>query len=336
MSQTATSETDDGGGTERNSAGIGREHASRTLRYVRSGLESGIPVGVVGGVNLFQGVRAVRRGDPERGFGRLALGGVLVAIALAQRRSGGERGDDRTGIDQTDVVSTGPDIDDLEGRAGGGSQRASGDEAREIAGTAIDIEDAVDSEDADASPDLESDVDTAGVDQTNVAGSGPDEERLADAAGESADSERASEAADRESATAEPESYERLGGAAFDEHSSEIPVPQRAFNRNVLSLRSEVFWGIRDGDDAVFVSQQFDPIQDAAGIRYVASTEIDGDRSLTIPDAVLNHWDAVAGGGMAVASGDDIEFVTADSLQADGQIRLVPEQWLDDVLAEED
>jgi len=35
---------------------------------------------------------------------------------------------------------------------------------------------------------------------------------------------------------------------------------------------------------------------------------------------------------MAVASGDEIVFVTADSLQADSQIRVVPEQWIDDVL----
>ncbi|WP_222917917.1 hypothetical protein [Natrinema sp. SYSU A 869] len=337
MTQTETSETGDDAGvrTVQNSSRIGREYASRTLEYARGGVGSGIPVGVGGGVSLLAGVRSVRRGNSERGFGRLALGGVLVAIALAQRRSAGERADGRTGIDQTDVVSTGPDIDDLERRDAGGSQHASSDEAREIAGTAIDIEGAVDTEDVDSSPEPESDVDAAGIDQTDVAGSGPDEERLADAAAESAGSETESEAAEREPSAAEPESYERLGAAAFDEHSSEIPVPQRAFNRNILSLRSEVFWGIRD-DDAVFVSQQFDPIQDGDGIRYVASTEIDGDRSLTIPDAVLNHWDTVAGGGMAVASGNDITFLTTDSLQADSQVRLVPEQWLDDVLADED
>ncbi|MDF9744120.1 hypothetical protein [Natrinema salsiterrestre] len=299
--------------TERREPRAGREYVSRAGRYVRGVIESGVPAGVVGGVSLFRGVRAFRRGDLERSFGHVSLGGVLVAIGLAQRQSSRSHSGDRTAVDQTDVVSTGPDLGDIEERDGR-SQGASGEEAGRVAGSSIDIED------AGSSPGLDSDVDATATDRSDVAASGIDEERLADASSEPAE--------------AETEPYERLGAAAFDEHSSEVPVPQRAFNRNILSLNSEAFWGIRDGDDAVFASQEFDLMRDGDEIRYVASSEIDGDRTLTIPDAVLDHWDIVAGGGMAVAGGDDIAFVTSDSLQADGQVRLVPERWIEDVLGD--
>ncbi|QLK27043.1 hypothetical protein HYG81_05385 [Natrinema zhouii] len=350
-----TTETGDSSTTEseHSESKFSRESVSRALQSVRGGIESGLPAGIGGGVSLLRGVRALRRGEREHGVGQLVLSGVLLAVAIAQRRSDERRGA-RSDIDQTDVVSTGPEIDDLEERDAGGG-RHTGDEAQRVAGTSIDIED------VDSSPDPESDVDAAEIDQTDVVETGTDEERLADVATESAESdsetgdlESESDGPESESATAESESespdsaesesdrsvsaeiestesYERLGAAAFDEHSSELPVPQRAFDQNILSLSSEAFWGIRE-DDAVFVSQEFDPIQDADGIRYVASTEIDGERTLTIPDTVLNHWDSVAGGGMAVAGGDEIVFVTADSLQADSQIRVVPEQWVDDVL----
>ncbi|PGF16913.1 hypothetical protein CP556_12800 [Natrinema sp. CBA1119] len=323
-----TTETGDSPATEseHSESKRSRESVSRALQSVRGGIESGLPAGIGGGVSLLRGVRALRRGEREHGVGQLVLGGVLVAVAIAQRRADGRRDETRADIDQTDVVSTAPEIDDLEDRDAVGG-RHTGDEARRVAGTSIDIED------VDSSPDLESDVDASKIDQLDVVETGTDEDRLADVANEStaaeSESETASESASPDSG--ERESYERLGAAAFDEHSNEIPVPQRAFDQNILSLSSEAFWGIRE-DDAVFVSQEFDPIQDAGGIRYVASTEIDGERTLTIPDTVLNHWDSVAGGGMAVAGGDEIVFVTADSLQVDSQIRVVPEQWIDDVL----
>jgi len=352
-----TTETGDSPATEseHSESKRSRESVSRARQSVRGGIESGLPAGIGGGVSLLRGVRALRRGEREHGVGQLVLGGVLLAVAIAQRRSDERRSEARVDIDQTDVVSTAPEIGDLADRDAGGG-RHTGDEARRVAGTSIDIED------VDSSPDLESDIDATGIDQSDVVETGTDEERLADVANEStvpdsesdglesepdvpesesAITESKSESSDSaggvsdspDSAETEAtESYERLGSASFDEHSGEIPVPQRAFDQHILSLRSEAFWGIREEDDAVFVSQEFDPIQDAGGIRYVASTEIDGERTLTIPDTVLNHWDSVAGGGMAVASGDEIVFVTADSLQADSQIRVVPEQWIDDVL----
>jgi len=125
----------------------------------------------------------------------------------------------------------------------------------------------------DSSPDLESDIDATGIDQSDVVETGTDEERLADVANEStvpdsesdglesepdvpesesAITESKSESSDSaggvsdspDSAETEAtESYERLGSASFDEHSGEIPVPQRAFDQHILSLRSEAFWG---------------------------------------------------------------------------------------------
>ncbi|QCS41792.1 hypothetical protein [Natrinema versiforme] len=318
MSQRDTSaETDDSPAAEQRVPKLGNGTISGALGAVRRGVRSGVPAGIAGFASLLGGVRALQRGDRDNGYLRLGAGGLLVAIALNQRRVAGDRAD----IDATDVVDTTPDIGNLETGDTEG-EHYGGDAASEVVdtGTGIDIEG------ADSGPDRDGGVDAANVDQTDVAESGIDEERLADASSESA--------AAGESAASEPahETYERLGAASFDEHSSEIPIPQAAFDRTILSLRSEVFWGIRDADDAVIVSGQFDPIQDGDEIRYVASSEVDGDRLLTVPDPVLNHWDAVAGGGLAVASGTELAVLTTDTLQADDQLRIVPEQWLEDVL----
>ena len=308
--------------TAQGGASSGREYVSEAMRYVRSGVESGAFAGASGGVSLFRGLRSLRRGDSLRGLGRLLLGGLFVAIAVVQRRSksggsaGGER--ERGGVDQTDVVDTGPDIEDVsEGMTAGDQSHASGDEAAAVVDAGPDIE--------DAEPSLESDSDaettdgdqidtrTADVDQTDVVETGIDEEELADVAGDS---------------------YRRLGEAAFDEHGREIPVPQRAFNQNFLALGAEAFWGIREADDVVLVSQLYDPIEDREGVQYVASSQVDEDRMLSIPDAVVDHWDVVAGGGTAVAGGDDLVFATSDELKEDSQLVVVPEQWADDVLGE--
>ncbi|ELZ12430.1 hypothetical protein C478_10151 [Natrinema thermotolerans DSM 11552] len=297
----STTETDEEPADERRVAGID-DALAEALDTVRSGVRSGAPAGAAGFASLLSGVRALRRDDRGHGYLRLGAGGLLLVIAIDQRRAAR----DRTGVEPSDVASTSPDIEGLEGRErnAGREDHAGGDAASEVARTSIDIEDAA------SSP------------ESGDAASGPT------TAAESGDAEREPDAAE----VAEPEAYEQLGAAAFDEHSSEVPVPQPAFDRTILSLGSEVFWGIREADDAVVVSGQFDPIQDGDGIRYVASSEVDGERSLTVPDTVLNHWDAVAGGGLAVASGDDLVFLTTDSLGADDQIRVVPEQWLEDVI----
>jgi hypothetical protein len=124
-----------------------RGGASRLARYARRALRSGALAGVGGGVSLLAGVRALRRGDRVRGVVRLALGGLLVAVAVRQRR-GGEQAGAGSGVDQTDVVDTSPDI-----------------------------------EDAGPAPELDSDVDATDVDQTDVVDTGIDEADLADAAG---------------------------------------------------------------------------------------------------------------------------------------------------------
>ncbi|MDG5777088.1 hypothetical protein VB773_21165 [Haloarculaceae archaeon H-GB2-1] len=128
--------------------------------------------------------------------------------------------------------------------------------------------------------------------------------------------------------------HERLGEAAFDEHSNEVPVPQQVFDLELLTLGSEAVWGVRESDDAVLVSPLFDPIQERSDVRYVGSSEIDDERMLSVPDVVIDHWDAAAGGGRIVTSGTDLVFVTSDELRTDRQVQVVPEQWVDDVLGE--
>lgn len=129
---------------------------------------------------------------------------------------------------------------------------------------------------------------------------------------------------------AETEDIERLGEAAFDSQSREVPAPQQAFNRGFLSHSSMVCWGIRERDGAVLIAQDYDTIEGRDGVKYVASSEIGTDvREIPIPEVVLNHWDEVIGGGMAVTGGDDILFVTTESLATDGLLRVLPAEWAD-------
>lgn len=281
-------QSDDDAGATRGHRNAGESVAATLAGYVRRGVESGAVAGVGGGVSLLGGLRALRRGEFGRALGRLALGGLLVAVARRQRRPGGCRQDegqdagrrasDRTRIAESDRAGT--------GRSG---------DAGEV-GEDTDVTDA-------------------------VAGD-------AGAASESDESEPVAPEASRPEANV----TERLGAAAFDEHSDEVPVPQHAFDVGILALESEVFWGVRDADDAVLVSALYDPFQERDGLRYVASSEVDEERTLRVPDAVMNHWDDVAGGGTAVVGGDEMAFATTDDLRADDQLLVVPRRWTDDVL----
>lgn len=132
----------------------------------------------------------------------------------------------------------------------------------------------------------------------------------------------------------ERESPRRLGAAAFNEYSNRLPMPQRVFDTSLLTLGAEVFWGIREADGAVLVSQLYDPIQDGAGLRFVGSTQVDDERMLSVPDVILNHWDRVAGGGTAVTSGTRLVFVTTDALREDSQLLVVPEEWAEELPGE--
>ena len=54
--------------------------------------------------------------------------------------------------------------------------------------------------------------------------------------------------------------YERLGGASVSGDSRELPVPQQAINVELVKQGGEVYWGVRETDDAVVVSRLYDPM----------------------------------------------------------------------------
>ncbi|WP_436931539.1 hypothetical protein [Halosimplex halobium] len=312
--------------------------------------KSGTLAGVLGGAAVLRGVRSLRAGERARGLGRLVVGGALLAVAAAQRRA--RRGPDGEpiDIDQSDVVDTAPDIGDV-GSSSDEGDRAGGDAASEVVDTGPDIEDAADGDRAG--------VDTGEGNGTGVGGGaaggtadGADTEAPEDSegggdtepadagatdtgAGGTADAGTGEEATET-AADAGPDeavTYDRLGEAAYDEHSNEVPVPQQAFNRGFLSLGEEAHWGVRD-DGSVVVSERFDPVQGGDGVDYVATTTVDDDRVLTVPDEVTDHWDDAAGGPMAVESGDGVVFATSDDLATDRQLLVVPAAWAEDVLGE--
>ncbi|UPV74832.1 hypothetical protein M0R89_01880 [Halorussus limi] len=131
--------------------------------------------------------------------------------------------------------------------------------------------------------------------------------------------------------------YDRLGGASVSGDSRELPVPQKAVNLELVKSGGEVYWGVREADGAVLVSQLYDPLEDDPGVRFLTSTAIDDDsRQLRVPDAVYDHWDDVAGGGTAVRGGDRLEFVTTDEMADDEQMLVLPEWQVEDVLGEDE
>ncbi|WP_225335020.1 hypothetical protein [Halomicrobium urmianum] len=97
----------------------------------------------VGGLFVLRGLRGLRSGSPLRGLVRLAVGGSLIAVA--RRRSGSG------GVDESDVVNTSPDVEDVSsGVDPGDREHAGGDAAEEVVGTGPDVEDVssgLDSED---------------------------------------------------------------------------------------------------------------------------------------------------------------------------------------------
>lgn len=125
--------------------------------------------------------------------------------------------------------------------------------------------------------------------------------------------------------------YEPLGEAAFDEHANEVPAPQRAFDREFLTLDSELAWGIHEADDLVLLSTDYDAVADRPGVRYVASSHVDDDRTISVPGPVLTHWEQRADAGVGVAGGDDLVFATADALATDHLLVVVPAAWRDDL-----
>ncbi|QLH79799.1 hypothetical protein HZS55_21985 [Halosimplex rubrum] len=280
---------------------------------LRGYAQSGTLAGVLGGAAVLRGIRSLRAGERARGLSRMAVGGALLAVAAVQRRAGREPSGEPIDIDESEVVDTGPDLDAV-GESGNGTDHAGGEAASDVVDTAPDIDGATPASD-EASPDTD-------------AAPG---ERAAGGAADDAEVDEGETVADAESG--EPIDYDRLGEAAFDEHSNEIPVPQVAFNREFLTLGGEAHWGVRE-DGTVVVSGRFDPVQGGDGVDYVASTTVDDDRVLTVPDEVTDHWDDASGGPMAVESGDGVVFATSDALSADDQLLVVPAAWAEDALDE--
>jgi hypothetical protein len=292
-------------GTEHRQESDDRTPPGATLRrWAGRAIDTRGAAEAAGIVSLVGGLRALRRGKRVRGLAGIGAGALLLRTAATRRRARGEGAPD-----QRDVVP-GPDLDaaDLgrEGETGAGSGAG--------ASTETDLEEA---DVVDRSPDLEdlderetphADVEREGdVDETDVVRTGIDVDAAASASIE-----------DR---------YERVGAAAIDGQSHRVPAPQRAFNRGYLSSGAQAHWGVRETDGAVAVSGDWDSIQDAEEIRYVASTEIEADgRRMRVPDEVLDHWDEGGCGGTAVSGGDELVFLTAEGLKEGGQLWVVPEE----------
>ena len=331
-------ERESGAEAPRAVARSGREYVSKVAPSLRRGVESGTVTAVIGGTGLLSGLRAFLGGERERGLVRVAVGAAFLAAALAQRRSRSRGGE--TAVEETDVVDTGPDVEAVADEAGGVDEEAhaAGEAAAEVTDTSPDVEDVG----SGLASESDTDTESASVDQREVVDTGVDSRDLAgetergtgDAGDEEGTSDETTTGAGDTGAVAgtEPEEVDRLGEAAFDRQSREVPAPQRAFNRGFLAHSAEAFWGIRTHDDAVLVSQDYDAIEDRDGVQYVASSEIGEDvRELPIPDAILDHWDEVVGGSTAVTSGDSILFVTTDELADDGLLCVLPAEWTDDV-----
>ncbi|MBX0293926.1 hypothetical protein [Haloarcula nitratireducens] len=319
MNQTDTSAQSDQPSVDsaRTAAKRGREFLSKAAPYLRRGVESDAVTATVGGTSLLGGLRALRNGDRGRGLVGFVVGTGFVALTLARRRFR-DRGEEQA-IEETDVTDTGPDVEAVADEAGGvgGGDGATDEAVAEAVDTSPDVEGAV----SNAESESESDAESAAVGQREVADTGVDSEDLREA------TESGSEDAD----DSETEDVDRLGEAALDGQSREVPAPQSAFDRGFLAHSAEAFWGIRSGDNAVFVSQDYDAVEERDGVHYVASSEIGADvRELPIPDAILNHWNDVLDEETSVTGGDDVLFVTTDSLAADGLLRVLPSRWADD------
>ena len=318
----------------------GREYVSKAAPYLRRGVESGAVPAVVGGAGFLSGFRALLRGDYVRSIVRFTLGGALLGIALEQRRSrdGGGGAD----VEETEVVDTGLDVESVADETGGVGEEdhATGEAAADVVDTGVDSEDLAAATESEAEADDEaeggsekavgtSEEAEAGDDTTFTAGtSGMTAAAGGTGAGEGAAIEKGIDVGEAPAA----EEVDRLGQAALDGQSREVPAPQRAFNQGFLAHSAEAFWGIRRRDDAVLVSQNYDAIADRDGVEFVTSSEIGDDvRELPIPDAVRDHWDTVFGGGSAVNGGDDVLFVTTDDLSADSLLWVLPAAWADDL-----
>lgn len=150
------------------------EYGPTDLDDLRELASSGAITGLGGAVTIVRGLRSLRRGETGRGLFRLATGALLVALAVAQRRTrdGRSEGRDTGAFDQTDVAGTGSDTD-LEDVSSGLDTSDEGTETdtdpAEVIDTGSDVEDVssgLDSEDRRGS--------RGDTDQTDVVDTGLD------------------------------------------------------------------------------------------------------------------------------------------------------------------
>jgi len=301
----------------------GREYSSTAVSSLRRVVETGALTATIGGVGLLSAFQSFRAGKRTLGLAKVALGSGLLTVAVVQWRSHNRSG--APDGEETEGVDTGAAADVTTDEAGGadGGAHAESETAVAIDDTSLDIE--------DVGSGLESNADTAGesapTDHRGTGDSGVDSEDFVEAGTIDGTTAEGNVGIGE---GAETEELEILGEAAFDRQSREVPAPQQAFNRGFLAHSSMVCWGIRERDDAVLIAQDYDAIENREGVTYVASSEIGKDvRELPIPDAVLDHWDEVIGGGTAVTGGDDILFATTESLADDGLLRVLPAEWTD-------
>jgi hypothetical protein len=144
-----------------------RERSGPLAGYLRTAADSGALAGASGAVTVLRGLSALRKGKVGRGLGRLALGGLFIAVARYQRRSGSGGNAD---VDERDVVGS-PDV--------GGIETDDGDRTPEHTGASVvdnpDVEDVSDGVTEDAPEHT----------GTSVSGSTSDLEDVSEGTGES-------------------------------------------------------------------------------------------------------------------------------------------------------
>lgn len=113
------------------------------------------------------------------------------------------------------------------------------------------------------------------------------------------------------------DSHERLGAAAIQGESDRVPVPQQAFNLELVKA-GEVHWATTD-DDVLVVSSSYDALREEDGLDVLATSTLDDDgRMLHVPAEAFEEWGDVTGG-------DTLHFVTTDEMQAERQCLVVPD-----------
>lgn len=120
----------------------------------------------------------------------------------------------------------------------------------------------------------------------------------------------------------EPDLHDRLGAAAIRGETDSVPVPQEAFDLELVK-EGEVHWATSD-EDVLVVSSSYDSLSEEEGLDVFASTTIDDERTLQIPSEAFDEWDNVTGG-------DTLHFVSTDEMEAEDQFLVVPESQARDI-----